>query len=157
MQTNPDQSNLTNGPVGRPLPTDPDALLYPMEAAYLMALSDRTLEGLRVRGAGLHPPEPGDAVPPRERCRLDQRAASPRPRRAAMPETGDGGKRQVRLFLMMADGAPFDLRLTAPEVRTLETLSSYRNNKTGLACPGTKRLARELGVGERAIQKHLRR
>ena len=74
-----------------------------------------------------------------------------------MCETNAGGKRQVRLFLMMADAAPFDLRLTAPEVRTLAALSSYRNNKTGLAWPGTQRLARELGVGERAIQKHLRR
>jgi len=46
------KSNVTNGPAGRPLPTDPDALLYPVEAAYLMALSDRTLEGLRVRGGG---------------------------------------------------------------------------------------------------------
>ena len=40
------------GPLGRLLPTDPDALLYPAEAAYLTALSDRTLEGLRVRGGG---------------------------------------------------------------------------------------------------------
>jgi Helix-turn-helix domain len=37
---------------GRPLPTDPDALLYSAEAAYLMALSVRTLEGLRLRGDG---------------------------------------------------------------------------------------------------------
>jgi hypothetical protein len=48
----PIKSNTLNGPAGRPLPTDPDALLYPVEAAYLMALSDRTLEGLRVRGGG---------------------------------------------------------------------------------------------------------
>lgn len=40
------------GPCGRALPTDPDALLYPAEAAHLMALSERTLEGLRVRGGG---------------------------------------------------------------------------------------------------------
>jgi Helix-turn-helix domain len=37
---------------GRPLPTDPDALLFPAEAASLMALSARTLEGLRLRGGG---------------------------------------------------------------------------------------------------------
>jgi hypothetical protein len=37
---------------GRPLPTDPNALLYPAEAACLMALSARTLEGLRLRGTG---------------------------------------------------------------------------------------------------------
>ena len=43
---------VTAGPVGRLLPTDPDALLFPAEAAYLMALSERTLEGLRVRGGG---------------------------------------------------------------------------------------------------------
>ena len=42
----------TRGPSGRPLPTDPDALLYPAEAAHLMALSERTLEGMRVRGGG---------------------------------------------------------------------------------------------------------
>jgi len=74
-----------------------------------------------------------------------------------MRNGSSGGKPQVRLFLMMADAAPFDLRLKAPEVRTLAALSSYRNNETGLAWPGTGRLARELGVTERAIQKHLRR
>ena len=37
---------------GRRIPLDPDALLFPAEAAYLMALSERTLEGLRVRGGG---------------------------------------------------------------------------------------------------------
>lgn len=40
------------GPAGRPLPTDPDALLYPAEAAHLLAMSERTLEGLRLRGGG---------------------------------------------------------------------------------------------------------
>lgn len=40
------------GPAGRSLPTDPEALLYPAEAAHLMALSERTLEGMRVRGGG---------------------------------------------------------------------------------------------------------
>ena len=39
-------------PAGRPLPSDPDALLLPAEAAYLLALSSRTLEGLRLRGGG---------------------------------------------------------------------------------------------------------
>jgi predicted DNA-binding transcriptional regulator AlpA len=40
------------GVCGRPLPTDRDALLYPAEAAFLMALSARTLEGMRIRGGG---------------------------------------------------------------------------------------------------------
>jgi excisionase family DNA binding protein len=40
------------GPSGRPLPVDPDALLYPAEAAHLLAMSERTLEGLRVKGGG---------------------------------------------------------------------------------------------------------
>jgi predicted DNA-binding transcriptional regulator AlpA len=46
---------IKNSPIaacGRPLPTDPDALLFPAEAASLMALSARTLEGLRLRGGG---------------------------------------------------------------------------------------------------------
>ena len=42
----------TLGPAGRPLPSDTDALLYPAEAAHLLALSSRTLEGLRLRGGG---------------------------------------------------------------------------------------------------------
>jgi hypothetical protein len=52
----------TPGPVGRPLPTDPDALLFPAEAAYLLALSARTLEGLRLRGGGPVPVRFGRAV-----------------------------------------------------------------------------------------------
>ncbi|MBN9491704.1 MAG: helix-turn-helix domain-containing protein [Alphaproteobacteria bacterium] len=43
---------VPGGPAGRPLPTDPDALLYPVEAAHLLAMSERTLEGLRLRGGG---------------------------------------------------------------------------------------------------------
>ena len=39
-------------PAGRPIPLDPDALLYTSEAAFLTALSPRTLEALRVRGGG---------------------------------------------------------------------------------------------------------
>jgi hypothetical protein len=40
------------GPAGRRIPADPDAMLYPVEAAYLAAVSHRTLETLRVRGGG---------------------------------------------------------------------------------------------------------
>jgi len=39
-------------PAGRPVPTDPDALLFGAEAAYLAGLSVRTLESLRLRGNG---------------------------------------------------------------------------------------------------------
>ena len=39
-------------PAGRPIPRDPDALLFGAEMAYLLGLSVRTLEGLRLRAAG---------------------------------------------------------------------------------------------------------
>jgi hypothetical protein len=39
-------------PAGRPIPRDPDALLFGAEMAYLLGLSVRTLEGLRLRGGG---------------------------------------------------------------------------------------------------------
>ncbi len=39
-------------PAGRAIPRDPDALLFGAEMAYLLGLSVRTLEGLRLRGGG---------------------------------------------------------------------------------------------------------
>jgi hypothetical protein len=39
-------------PAGRPIPTDPDALLFTAEAAYLRGQSPRTLEKERVAGGG---------------------------------------------------------------------------------------------------------
>jgi len=39
-------------PAGRPIPADPDALLFGAEAAYLVGLSVRTLESLRLHGNG---------------------------------------------------------------------------------------------------------
>lgn len=39
-------------PAGRPVPSDPDALLHQAEAAYLTGLSGRTLETFRLRGGG---------------------------------------------------------------------------------------------------------
>ena len=39
-------------PGGRPLPEHPDALLYTTEAAFLLGLSPRTLEAMRLRGGG---------------------------------------------------------------------------------------------------------
>jgi hypothetical protein len=39
-------------PAGRPIPRDPDVLLFGAEAAYLAGLSVRTFEGLRLRGGG---------------------------------------------------------------------------------------------------------
>lgn len=47
-----DRPDTEGGPAGRRIPVDPDAMLYPAEAAYLAALSPRTLETLRVRGGG---------------------------------------------------------------------------------------------------------
>ena len=37
-------------PAGRPIPRDPDALLYPVECAFLLGLSVRTLEAARLKG-----------------------------------------------------------------------------------------------------------
>ncbi len=39
-------------PAGRPLPADPAALLYPLEAAHILGLSPRTLEHYRIAGGG---------------------------------------------------------------------------------------------------------
>jgi predicted DNA-binding transcriptional regulator AlpA len=39
-------------PAGRPIPRDPDALLFGTEMAYLLGLSARTLENLRLKGGG---------------------------------------------------------------------------------------------------------
>jgi hypothetical protein len=45
-------SALDPEPAGRPIPRDPDALLFDAEMAYLLGLSPRTLESLRLRGDG---------------------------------------------------------------------------------------------------------
>ena len=39
-------------PAGRPIPDHPNALLFTAEAAFLMGLSPRTLEALRLSGNG---------------------------------------------------------------------------------------------------------
>jgi hypothetical protein len=39
-------------PAGRPVPMDPDALLHPAEASYVLGVSVRSLEAWRVRGGG---------------------------------------------------------------------------------------------------------
>jgi len=39
-------------PGGRPIPKHPAALLFTTEAAFLLGLSPRTLEALRLRGGG---------------------------------------------------------------------------------------------------------
>ena len=39
-------------PGGRPLPEHPGALLFTVEAAFLLGLSPRTVEALRLRGGG---------------------------------------------------------------------------------------------------------
>jgi hypothetical protein len=43
---------LEDEPAGRPIPRDPEALLFPIEAAYLLAVGVRTLEQWRWRGCG---------------------------------------------------------------------------------------------------------
>ena len=40
------------GPAGRAIPTDPDSMLLPIEAAHVLGLSHRTLESWRVKGGG---------------------------------------------------------------------------------------------------------
>ena len=42
----------TTWPGGRPLPQDSEALLLPIEAAYCLGVSPRSLEAWRVRGGG---------------------------------------------------------------------------------------------------------
>src|SRR5262245_5756314 len=49
-------------PAGRPIPRDQDALLFGVEAAYLVGLSVRTLESLRLRGGGIPYVKLGRAV-----------------------------------------------------------------------------------------------
>ena len=39
-------------PAGRPIPEHPDALLFTAEAAFILGLSPRTLEALRLKGDG---------------------------------------------------------------------------------------------------------
>jgi predicted DNA-binding transcriptional regulator AlpA len=46
------KSKLRMGPAGRPIPTDPESMLLPAEAAYCLGVSPRTLEAWRVRGGG---------------------------------------------------------------------------------------------------------
>ena len=43
---------LLEEPGGRPIPEHPDVLLFTIEAAFLLGLSLRTLEALRLRGGG---------------------------------------------------------------------------------------------------------
>lgn len=42
----------SNEPAGRPIPADPDALLFPAEAGYLLGNSTGTLANWRVQGKG---------------------------------------------------------------------------------------------------------
>lgn len=52
---NKTSSNIAGGceePAGRPIPQHPEALLHTVEAAFLLGLSPRTLETLRLRGDG---------------------------------------------------------------------------------------------------------
>lgn len=39
-------------PAGRPIPSDSTALLFTAEAAYILGLSPRTLEAMRLKGGG---------------------------------------------------------------------------------------------------------
>ena len=46
------QATTIMGPAGRPVPTDPESMLLPAEAADFLGISPRTLEAWRVRGGG---------------------------------------------------------------------------------------------------------
>lgn len=48
----PDAARALDGPSGRPIPSNPDVLLFTAEAAYLLSIKERTLEALRLRGGG---------------------------------------------------------------------------------------------------------
>ena len=48
----PVHSTNSDEPAGRPIPQDPNALLHTAEAAFLLGLSPRTLETLRLKGDG---------------------------------------------------------------------------------------------------------
>jgi predicted DNA-binding transcriptional regulator AlpA len=65
-------------PAGRPIPRDPDALLFGAEAAYLAALSVRTFEALRLRGGGPPYIKLGRAVRYQRRAVLEWAAAKVR-------------------------------------------------------------------------------
>jgi len=43
---------IDDGPCGRPIPIDDDALLHESEAAYIYNVSVRTLQGWRIKGGG---------------------------------------------------------------------------------------------------------
>ena len=45
-------SNPAEEPANRPIPQHPDALLFTVEAAFLLGLSPRTLEAHRISGEG---------------------------------------------------------------------------------------------------------
>ncbi len=76
-------------PAGRPIPKHPDALLFTAEAAFLLGLSARTLEALRLRGGG----PPFVAVTPKairyKRCDLEDWIAARR--RVSTSDPGPAG------------------------------------------------------------------
>ncbi len=49
---NPNLPSSCEEPAGRPIPEHPDALLFTAEAAFILGLSPRTLEALRLKGDG---------------------------------------------------------------------------------------------------------
>jgi predicted DNA-binding transcriptional regulator AlpA len=46
------KSRDSDRPAGRPIPSDSNALLFTAEAAYILGLSPRTLEAMRLKGGG---------------------------------------------------------------------------------------------------------
>ncbi|MCH7540794.1 MAG: helix-turn-helix domain-containing protein [Proteobacteria bacterium] len=78
-------AGLNEQPAGRPIPRNPDALLFTTEAALLTGLSPRTLESLRLRGGS----PPYYAVTPRairyKRSDLDAWIAERRRRNTSDP------------------------------------------------------------------------
>lgn len=52
IKTYKDERAASSNPAGRPIPDHPDALLLTPEVAFLLGLSPRTLEALRLRGGG---------------------------------------------------------------------------------------------------------
>ncbi len=82
-------------PAGRPIPDHPHALLFTAETAFLLGLSPRTLESLRLRGGG----PPFVAVTPKavryRRCDIDAWVASRRRSNTSDPGPNDGPREEA--------------------------------------------------------------
>lgn len=84
-------ASLGEEPAGRPIPENPGALLFTAEAAFLLGLSTRTLEALRLKGEG--PPfyALGKRAVRYRRCDLDSWMGAKRRRSTSDPGASSEG------------------------------------------------------------------